>query len=108
VSDPDSDFAVHSRRIDAGWRLRVIGDLDIAAADAFGREVRRIAAVDQATVLVDLRRVAFIDVCGVRALLDACAVLGERGCEVAVLRGDQRWDTLLELTHAADWLPFSD
>jgi anti-anti-sigma factor len=48
--------------------VTVAGDLDLLAADAFEREVRRVAAAG-GRLLIDLRAVEFLDSGGLRALL---------------------------------------
>jgi anti-sigma B factor antagonist len=48
--------------------ITATGDLDLLAAEAFEREVRRLAS-DGRRVLVDLRGVDFLDSGGLRALL---------------------------------------
>jgi len=74
-----TSFGVYAQQHDACWRLRVTGELDMVTAEEFAREVDRVDAAEDTTVVLDLNRVSFIDVSGLRALLDACAVLAEQG-----------------------------
>jgi anti-anti-sigma factor len=68
------------------WKLVLAGELDLASADVLMREVRRIPATNHERVIVDLRFLEFADIAGVRALLDACALLSEQCCSVTLMR----------------------
>jgi anti-anti-sigma factor len=67
------------------WTLVLAGELDLASAEVLMREVRRIPATNHQRVIVDLRFLEFADVAGVRALLDACALLCEHCCDVTLM-----------------------
>ena len=90
-------------------RLGLVGELDLAASTALAHELTRcIAATGQPTVVVDLGGLQFVDVCGARALLDACAVLSEHGCEVTMTRAGACVDRVLELTRTANRVALAD
>jgi anti-anti-sigma factor len=108
ASGAKTRFGVRTHQDGPWWRVRVIGELDISTADEFSREVGRVHPAEHTTVVFDMTGVGFIDVPGLWALLDACAVLAKRGSDVAVVRGGGQADRLFEPTHADSWLPVAN
>ena len=100
-------FAVRAGHDRHGSRLGLVGELDVATADVLAREVRRIEDGDETPVVIDLRELRFLDVMGVRALLDACALLSEHGWQVAVEGAGVQVARVLELTRALHRLPLA-
>jgi anti-anti-sigma factor len=101
-------FAVHAASERGGWRLGLVGELDLATVDLLAREVRCLASADARPVLVDLRHLEFADVAGVRALLDACAVLAEHSRDVTMTQAPEGVERVLELMCAPPRLPLAD
>jgi anti-sigma B factor antagonist len=66
-----------------GIRLTVRGELDLASADRFADEVRRLS-VNQASLRLDLSGVQFMDSRGVQALVNVVAHVRETGCRIDV------------------------
>lgn len=96
---PDRDSRVRTGRSASGAPLRIsvtktagdvaiaaTGDLDLGAADAFERDVRRHGA-DCRQLLVDLRGVDFLDSGGLRALLALRNLAKRRGHELVLVAG---------------------
>ncbi len=85
-------------------RVALYGELDLAAVDEADRALRR-AESDTRSVVVDFRRLEFMDLAGLHLLLSAHERLGHRltlrGCSEQVHR-------LFELTDTAASLPLVD
>jgi anti-anti-sigma factor len=75
--------AVH-QHTGAGFALSVEGVLERAPAPVLAGCLHRLLAVARPpeSVAVDLARVTFIDVCGLKVLLDAARCAIERGCSL--------------------------
>lgn len=69
-SSPGSTFSVSVSVAPDGGEVVAAprGDLDLAVADAFERQIRELGR-DGRVVVIDLRRVGFVDSSGLRALL---------------------------------------
>jgi anti-sigma B factor antagonist len=55
------------------------GELDLAHAYTFDEELRTVEATRPSTVVIDLRRLTFLDSCGLARLLAARGARGSRG-----------------------------
>lgn len=90
------------------WRERVVlslhGELDIAALPELDVQIERAAVQSTARVVLDLRGLTFIDGTGVRAVLGAALLLGQR---LTVYPGPPAVHRVFELTDATDVLPFT-
>jgi anti-sigma B factor antagonist len=70
-------------QIAAAWSgtqlvLRVSGELDLCSARCLGQALDEAAARAPTRVLLDLERVSFIDVAGIRAILRGAEIFGSR------------------------------
>lgn len=70
-------------QISAAWRgtqliLRVSGELDLCSAPYLRQALDEAAAQTPARVLLDLEGVSFIDVAGIRAILDGAKIFESR------------------------------
>ena len=90
------------------WRLHLAGELDLASAEVLMWEVRHLPSTVHRSVIVDLRFLEFADVAGVRALLDACACLCERCCDVSLEHARLGSDGVCGLVRAGLLAPFAD
>ena len=87
-------------------RVRVVadGELDLATAPALDDQLRELHRAGFAHVVVDLRRLTFIDCAGLRALLDAHARAAADSTKLTLLGGPPV-RRLLALTGADRQLP---
>jgi anti-anti-sigma factor len=93
---------------DGTVNISLIGELDLAGA---GQMEERLAAAEREApkrVVVDLRRLAFIDSTGLRLLLQADARARERGYELVLLPGEPSVQRVFEVTGALEVLRFED
>jgi anti-anti-sigma factor len=91
---------------DAGVHgVEVSGEFDMAACDRF----REASARDDAEfVVVDLRRVSFLDSAGLRELIDLHRVATSRRTRLAIIRPRGDADTVFRLTGIDGHLPLYD
>jgi anti-anti-sigma factor len=87
--------------------IEVSGELDLAGVPLLKATVRDLdqSAVNDA--VLDLRRLAFIDVAGVRAVLDLHAECLSGATALTIIPGPQSVHRLFELTRLDHLLPFS-
>jgi anti-sigma B factor antagonist len=96
-SEPAPDFDVISVSRDGEVIVALRGEVDLATAPLLERELSRGAVREARAVLVDLERVAFMDLTGLRPLLSF--VLPSRpGQRVAITAGPPPVQRLLELS----------
>ena len=88
--------------------LDVTGDLDLATCDGLLAGVLDAAETGAAEVILDLRRVTFIDSTGLLALFEASRHVYSRGQALKVASGARSVDRLFDLTGARDRLSVID
>ena len=71
---------------DAG-ELMLAGELEMASVDRVDTELRRLESQDVSTIVVDLRRLDFMDSAGVRMIVQADRRAREAGRRLAVIAG---------------------
>jgi anti-sigma B factor antagonist len=96
----DRDGVVHT--------ICLVGELDLATADAVDRELERVQATDAASIVVDLSGLTFMDSTGVRLLVSADARSQHDGARLALLRGSAAVQRVLQLSGVESLLPFAD
>jgi anti-sigma B factor antagonist len=102
---PTRLFHVESIRVDDRVVLSLEGELDIAGIEELTTHVEQAYASPSPHVLIDLRALTFIDGTGVRAIVGAVLLLGDR---TVIHAGPPRVHRVFELTGAARALPFID
>jgi anti-sigma B factor antagonist len=85
---------------DATW-VRLAGELDIATTPQLERALRE-PRLQARLVVLDLRELAFIDSCGVHAIVDASIRARQVGHRVLLLRGPPGVDRVFTLTGSSD------
>jgi anti-sigma B factor antagonist len=91
---------------DAAW-VHVAGELDIAAVPQLERTLRE-PRLQARLVVLDLRELAFIDSCGVHAVVNASVRARQAGRRLVLLRGPPNIDRILTLTGCSDDLEIGD
>jgi anti-anti-sigma factor len=82
-----------------------VGDLDLASAARIQEAIESIGGGD---VVIDLRRVAFMDSMGLLALLRAVEAVRGRGQAAHVITGPPCVDRLFDLTETRSHFEFAD
>jgi anti-sigma B factor antagonist len=77
--------------------MELHGELDLAVAAHVFAEFDTLLATDPAAVIVDLRELSFMDVCGVRVLIALRTSCEEQGRRFVLVRGQPAIHRLLAL-----------
>ena len=94
----ESDFRVQTHTIGRVTTVTVSGELDLLSSPAFEVELERAAGSDGDVIVIDLRRLAFMDSTGLHVLVRGHQRARELGRTFAVTRGSEQVDRLLRLT----------
>jgi anti-sigma B factor antagonist len=84
--------------------LRLYGELDLASAPLFQREIESAEIGAMPMVVLNLENLEFIDSTGLRIILSAHERSRERGQEFAVTRGSPQVQRLLSITRVGEHL----
>ncbi len=88
--------------------LQLSGELDISTADRLQQAVARLCvAQGPRELIVDLRRLSFVDSSGLAAMVYANRLCERHGCRLTVIRGSQAVHEVFELTGLDELLPFT-
>jgi anti-sigma B factor antagonist len=102
-------FRAETRKHDhATVVLIASGELDLASSPVLDEQLRRIGESDVELVIVDLRKLEFIDSSGLTVLVKASQRAEEAGKRFALVKGGQQVERLLNLTGVADRLTVVD
>ncbi len=97
------DFHVGVRRDGEAELVEVRGELDLASGPRLEAELGKISA-DTRLVIIDLRRLEFMDSTGLSIIVRAHQRLAAAGCELGLVRGSPQVQRLLDLTGVAERL----
>ena len=103
-----SNFNVETRDGSQAVVIGVTGELDLASSPALEQELERGAAAKAEVVIVDLRKLEFMDSTGLSVLVRAHQRATENGQRFGVVKGPQQVQRLLTLTGVADRLTLAD
>ena len=79
-------------------RVVLVGELDIASTEALERELEALEANSPGTLILDLRKVDFIDSTGLRAVIAADERARSAGRRFVVVRGSRAVERLFNVT----------
>ena len=88
--------------------LTLDGELDLASVGELEQQLADAQARAPARLVVDLRRLAFIDSSGLRTIIQADANARAQGTDLVLRPGDESIQRVFELTGALDVLHFED
>lgn len=84
------------------------GEADLLGAPRIEAALREACAGESETIVVDLRRLTFIDSSGLHALIAGNELCRARGQQLRIIPGPENVQRLFELTGMNDTLPFCD
>ncbi|HWX46378.1 MAG TPA: STAS domain-containing protein [Solirubrobacteraceae bacterium] len=108
MSDPSplGSLRISSAVEDGAVSLALEGELDLAGARQMEESLAAVEREDPSRLIVDLRRLEFIDSTGLRLLLQADARAKERGYEMVLRPGEPAVQRVFEVTGALEILCF--
>jgi len=91
-------------------RVRVIphGELDLTTVGQLQTQIQDLRARGFATIVLDLRQLAFMDSTGLRLMLTLHAESRSNGFRFAIIDCEGPVRRLLELTRVDGWLQYAD
>jgi anti-anti-sigma factor len=87
--------------------LAIAGELDLASALKLERAVGAALAAGARRLILDLRRLEFIDAAGLHSVVEAREACRKQGCEFALVPGPRQVQRVFELTGTMKTLRFS-
>ena len=103
-----SNFSVDVRYGDDAVLIGVSGELDLASSPELERELERGVASDVDLLIVDLRKLEFMDSTGLSVIVRAHQKATQSGKRLAIVKGPQQVQRLLSLTGVAERLTLVD
>ena len=104
----NSEFSVEEQNQGSAWVLAVTGELDLRTSPELEERLARVWAAGAELVILDLRRIEFMDSTGLRVLLGAHQRAQESGRRFALVRGADQVERVLTLTGVRDLLTVVD
>ena len=89
-------------------RVGPIGALDMATASTLDARIAQLRGDGFRHIVVDLRRLEFMDSSGLRALLTLHAQASSDGFELGLVRGNATVQRVFDVTGTTGLLPFTD
>lgn len=94
---PGGPLTVERRELGESVQLALVGELDLATLHILEQELEQVIPTDKRLIL-DLRRLQFIDSSGLHALLRADRRLSDAGGQLTIVRGPRAVERLFRLT----------
>jgi anti-sigma B factor antagonist len=106
----DGETSFELKRAVSGDRhtIALSGEVDMLAVPALQAAVRELCDQRAPEIVLDLRRVTFMDSTGLKATVAAHQLCRRRGCTFSVIPGPTQIQTLFELTGLAESVPFQN
>jgi len=89
-------------------RLALTGELDIAGAARVEQALERIEREPPATIVLDLRELAFMDSTGLRVIVAADSRAREQARRLVIVRGSDTVQRIIEMTRLHERLDIVD
>ena len=103
-----SEFRVETQTTGRLTTLTVTGELDLMSTPVLERELERAYVSDAKLILLDLRELAFMDSTGLHLLVKAQQRAEEAGRRLALTRGREQVQRLLDLTGVSEVVKIVD
>lgn len=103
-----SNFSVDVQDGEQAVLIGVSGELDLASSPELERELERGTASEAELLIIDLRKLEFMDSTGLSVLVRAHQKATQSGKRFAIVKGPQQVERLLSLTGVAERLTVVD
>jgi anti-anti-sigma factor len=100
--EPEPAFEVEVEKRETGTRLLLRGELDHAQVGTLRECLEEVESEDPHMLLIDLRRLGFMDSSGLRELAQAMSRGRRAGRRVVLVKGSAPVDSVLAITRAED------
>ena len=100
----EGNLSIDVRREGERTVVRLDGELDLASVPLLESEVENATLDNPAEIVLDLRKLEFIDSTGLRAILSLDQRAAERGQTFALVRGPQQVQRLMNMTRVDEHL----
>jgi anti-anti-sigma factor len=90
-------LSLETREEDGAVRIALAGELDLSSALTFDEEVRRAEERKPRTIILDLRKLRFMDSTGLRLIMSAQSRARTRGRRLAIVLGSEPVKRLFRL-----------
>jgi anti-sigma B factor antagonist len=105
--DPSQPFSIAIEPQPDVVRIAPRGELDLATADQFQREIGQLVDAGFMRIVIDLRGVVFLDSTALHVLIAAHARAQQDNWELAIIPAPRAVHRVFEITGANDRLPFT-
>ena len=106
VVHPPGDLVVEAQHEGETVTVVLAGEFDLVTADAVRTALTRAIGESQGRLVVDLRRVSFIDSSGLHVLLEAYMLCRDADPALTIRPGPPNVQRVFELAHLLNYLPF--
>jgi anti-sigma B factor antagonist len=112
ISEPLPGDVAHGLEIAVGWRpgrvtISVAGEWDLAASSSFPQSSREVLGRHPEQVVLDLRRLTFIDSSGIHATVELHRQAEAQSAALEIIPGPPTVQRPFELCGLIDVLPFT-
>jgi anti-sigma B factor antagonist len=97
-----SEFRLETQTTERLATVTVTGELDLMSSPVLERELEKAFGLNADVILLDLRELGFMDSTGLHLLVKAQQRAEEAGRRLALTRGSEQVQRLLDLTGVAD------
>ena len=91
---------------DGNHTLLLSGEVDLLTAPELEEAIRRLCVDGTTGIVLDLRKVTFMDSSGLRAMLSAHRLCRQHRYELSVIPGPRQVQSLFQMTGLLELLPF--
>jgi anti-sigma B factor antagonist len=103
-----SNFLVDTQTTGRAVTLALSGELDLISSPILEQSLTRASESDAELIVVDLRKLEFMDSTGLHLLVNAQQRAHETGRRFALIRGGDQVQRLFDLSGTAELLPIID
>ena len=103
-----SPFEIITEEGEGQTRMTLVGELDIASAPQFEEALEKVEAGAPGVLVLDLRKVEFIDSTGLRAVIAADERARSSGRRFAIIRGTPAVERVFSVTQLDQRLEIVD
>jgi anti-anti-sigma factor len=105
MSDVEPTLTIRTETDEAGFRLALAGELDLASAGQLDTAVAELCADGAKRIVLELGELEFMDSTGLRAVLVGAELCEVSGCELLIGRASRQVERLFQVSGVGERLP---